>query len=263
MIGEGWNEFILRHPRVVERAMGIKCETVNCAWEKSVPGRSWRSTMLRGEKGGTPHIPSSLPLPREGWSLRIRKEGRPVGEKREGFVVDLNARSSDRATFEGEGVAHSLEGAGNLLRYVERSLPSEYEERFLLWFEEREGWMAVPLWQWKVGEGWSAVSQWKRKLEEGGDGEHGARNIKRGMKETAVTYATRKSSSEKLHPSMPLELGPPLHFNDGTGISRQRYVSMSRESEEIPLSFFFLYSLNPIHFWNDIIRNIYIVILVQ
>lgn len=137
------------------------------------------------------------------------------------------------------GVVHSLEGAGNLLRYVERSLPSEYEERFLLWFEKGEGWMAVPLWQWKVGEGWSAVSQWKRKLEEGGDGEHGARNIKRGMKETAVTYATRKSSSEKLHPSMPLELGPPLHFNDGTGISRQRYVSMSRESEEIPLSFFF------------------------
>lgn len=223
----------------------------------AVDHASWR------KRWNPPH--PIIPTHREGWSLRIRKEGRPVGEKREGFVVDLNARSSDRATFEGEGVAHSLEGAGNLLRYVERSLPSEYEERFLLWFEEGEGWMAVPLWQWKVGEGWSAVSQWKRKLEEGGDGEHGARNIKRGMKETAVTYATRKSSSEKLHPSMPLELGPPLHFNDGTGISRQRYVSMSRESEEIPLSFFFffLYSLNPIHFWNDIIRNIYIVILVQ
>ena len=32
--------------------------------------------------------------------------------------------------FEARGVCH--EGAGNLLRYVGRSLPSEYEERFLL-----------------------------------------------------------------------------------------------------------------------------------
>lgn len=37
--------------------------------------------------------------------------------------------------------------------------------------------------------------------------EHGARNIKRGMKETAVAYATRKSSSEKLHPSHTQQLG--------------------------------------------------------
>lgn len=103
----------------------------------AVDHASWR------KRWNPPH--PIIPTHREGWSLRIRKEGRPVGEKREGFVVDLNARSSDRATFEGEGVAHSLEGAGNLLRYVERSLPSEYEERFLLWFEEGKGWMAVPL----------------------------------------------------------------------------------------------------------------------
>lgn len=64
----------------------------------------------------------------------------------------------------------------------------------------------------------------KRKLEEGGDGEHGARNIKRGMKGTAVTYATRKSSSEMLlHPSLHLgNSASLLHFNDGTGISRRQ-----------------------------------------
>lgn len=45
---------------------------------------------------------------------------------------------------------------------------------------------------------------------------------------------------------LPCLPGTPLHFNDGTGISRQRYVSMSRESEEILLPFF-LYSLNPNH----------------
>lgn len=55
MIGEGETSLSSAgHPRVVERAMGIKCETVNCAWEESVPGRSWRSTVLlagRGLKG--------------------------------------------------------------------------------------------------------------------------------------------------------------------------------------------------------------------
>lgn len=61
----------------------------------AVDHASWR------KRWNPPH--PIIPTHREGWSLRIRKEGRPVGEKREGFVVDLNARSSDRATFEGEG----------------------------------------------------------------------------------------------------------------------------------------------------------------
>lgn len=93
MIGEGWNEFILRHPRVVERAMGIKCETVNCAWEKSVPGRSWRSTMLRGEKAGTPSPTSHHPCPSRGLILEDTKGGKTV--RGEGKGDDLNARSKE------------------------------------------------------------------------------------------------------------------------------------------------------------------------
>lgn len=47
--------------------------------------------------------------------------------------------------------------------------------------------------------------------------EHGARNIKRGIKETPITYVTRKSSREKLHPSpskAARRTRPLVHFND-------------------------------------------------
>lgn len=202
----------------------------------AVDHASWR------KRWNPPH--PIIPTHREGWSLRIRKEGRPVGEKREGFVVDLNARSSDRATFWGGGGWHTASKELEICYVMSNDhSPANMKKDFFFGSRRGRGGWRFLSWQWKVGKGWSAVSQWKRKLEEGGDGEHGARNIKRGMKETAVTYATRKSSSEKLHPSMPLELGPPLHFNDDTGISRQRYVSMSRESEEIPLSFFFFFCI--------------------
>lgn len=87
--------------------------------------------MLRG-KGGTPSHPIAVPFARvdpprgEGKGREGRRGGRG------GFVDDLNARSGNVwGGGDEEGMA-SLEGAGNLLRYVERSLPSEYEERFLL-----------------------------------------------------------------------------------------------------------------------------------
>lgn len=80
---------------------------------------------------------------------------------------------------------------GNLLRYVGLSLPSEYEERFLGRRSSRGRRRADGAWGWGCSSLGSA---------RGGLG-HGARNIKRGIKETPVTYATRKSSREKLHPS--------------------------------------------------------------
>lgn len=137
--------------------------------------------------------------------------------------------------------------------YVERSLPSEYEERFLLRFEGVAAWFLS--WQWKVAEGWSAVSQWKRKLEEGEeDGEHGARNIKRGMKETAATYATRKSSSEKLHP--PWNFGLPYISTMVPGY-RDNDMFLCRENlKKFSFLFFCILSIRIIHLWNDIIRNI-------
>lgn len=77
-----------------------------------------------------------------------------------------------------------------------------------------------------------------------GDGEHGARNIKRGMKETAATYATRKSSSEKLHP--PWNFGLPYISTMVPGY-RDNDMFLCRENLKKFPFLFFLYSLNPNH----------------
>lgn len=71
---------------------------------------------------------------------------------------------------------------------------------------------------------------------------HGARNIKRGIKETAVTYATRKSSSEKLHPSptrnLPLQLG--LSYISMTLLEYREHIFLRKKLGNLPpfLSFF-------------------------
>lgn len=84
---------------------------------RSLDGRGGRPCFVEKVEP-IPHTPSSLPI------ARVDPSGGKAGRGKEGgkggFVDDLNARSSDRATFEeegkGGGMEHSLEGAGNLLR---------------------------------------------------------------------------------------------------------------------------------------------------
>lgn len=80
----------LPQPPAVERAMGIKCETVNCAWEESVPGRSWRSTMLFV---GWLEVEWRNGDGRAGWeAAREDRFSRELSE----ILEDLNARSGER-----------------------------------------------------------------------------------------------------------------------------------------------------------------------
>lgn len=110
---------------------------------RSLDGRGGRPCFV--EKKVEPPT-SHHPYPSRGLILEDPKGGK-AGRGKEGGIRGRFKCAFERSSnvLRGRGVAHSLEGAGNLLRYVERSLPSEYEERFLLWFEEEEGWMAVPL----------------------------------------------------------------------------------------------------------------------
>lgn len=242
MIGE--NETSLSfadHPRVVERAMGIKCETVNCAWEESVPGRSWRSTMLLVGRGWKVENPA----PSRGLIRRWIKRGSGREKiERERVVEDLNARSSDRTTFEpGVWASKELE-----ICYVmsDDHSPVNMKKDFFgsscrgegEWFGGRSSLdkevlrgLVARFWLEEEARSWTIVGMG-----------HGARNIKRGIKETAVTYATRKSSSEKLHPSptrnLPLQLG--LSYISMTLLEYREHIFLRKKLGNLPpfLSFF-------------------------
>lgn len=193
----------------------------------AVDHASWRKSW-----NPLPDIPSSLPIARVdpwGYERREDRSGRGKGGR-------------FKCAFEG-----GLEGAGNLLRCMSNDhSPANMKKDFFFGSRGVAAWFLS--WQWKVAEGWSAVSQWKRKLEEEeGDGEHGARNIKRGMKETAATYATRKSSSEKLHPTVPpWNSGLPYISTMVPGY-RDNDMFLCRENLKKFPFLFFLYSLNPNH----------------
>lgn len=85
---------------------------------------------------------------------------------------------------------------------------------------------------------------------------HGARNIKRGIKETAVTYATRKSSSEKLHPSptrnLPLQLG--LSYISMTLLEYREHIFVREKlGNSPPFLFFFTSLLNSAKNYDEIV----------
>jgi len=120
-------------PPAVERAMGIKCETVNCAWEESVPGRSWRSTMLfvgRSEVEWRTGVDGPIgwrEASRQGKGKREGMGSRPNGAKDlRGFKCALGC--TEARVYLSCWSTEREEGVGNLLGYVGLSLPSEYEK---------------------------------------------------------------------------------------------------------------------------------------
>lgn len=240
-----WNEFILRRP-----STSCRTRDGNKMWNcKLCVGRIGPWTVVAvdhasrgpGLKGREPS-----PIARVDPSLNQERKREREKIKRERVVEDLNARSSDRTTFEpGVWASKELE-----ICYVmsDDHSPVNMKKDFFgsncrgegEWFGGRSSLdkevlrgLVARFWLEEEARSWTIVGMG-----------HGARNIKRGIKETAVTYATRKSSSEKLHPSPHAEPAsatrPLLHFNDAAGISRT-YFRAREIGKFTTLSFLFYF----------------------
>lgn len=135
-----WNEFILRRP-----STSCRTRDGNKMWNcKLCVGRIGPWTVVAVDHASRgPGLKGREPSPIARVDPSLNQE-----RKRERKNRERKGRGGFKCAFErsnnvwARGV--SLEGAGNLLRYVGRSLPSEYEERFL-WFE-LQGWRRVVRW---------------------------------------------------------------------------------------------------------------------
>lgn len=241
-----WNEFILRR-----RSTSCRTRDGNKMWNcKLCVGRIGPWTVVavdHASRGPGLKGRELSPIARVDPSLNQERKREREKIERERVVEDLNARSSDRTTFElGVWASKELE-----ICYVmsDDHSPVNMKKDFFgsncrgegEWFGGRSSLdkevlrgLVARFWLEEEARSWTIVGMG-----------HSARNIKRGIKETAVTYATRKSSSEKLHPSptrnLPLQLG--LSYISMTLLEYREHIFVREKLGNSPPFLFFFTSL--------------------